>query len=157
MARPTRCSAAVSLAEKWSERGLVPRVIERVFADSDAGRLPRAARLSFTFIEIYNENVYDLFNNESAQSNPRAPGNTRSDKKVKLYSDVDLEHRFRSLVVLGGDNLETVYNEFLRGSFNRKASLADRRDQSKRHLIPLPLHLYDLPDQCAYQTPKHKP
>ncbi len=48
-----------------------------MYADFNRGAFPQGTRLSFTFIEIYNENVYDLFTSESAASKKN-----KSDTKV---------------------------------------------------------------------------
>ena len=67
----------VGLSEKWNERGIILRTIEQIFLDYSEGVFSEGTELSFTFIEIYNENVYDLFNSESASSKK-----TKTDNKV---------------------------------------------------------------------------
>ena len=42
----------------YSERGIIPRALEIAFAELSRRGLTRA--VSVSFLEIYNENVYDL-------------------------------------------------------------------------------------------------
>lgn len=50
----------MSGGELWPDRGIIPRVLSHIFAEFENRSNKYAFELHVSFIEIYNENAYDL-------------------------------------------------------------------------------------------------
>lgn len=114
----TPCSEAVTLAEDFADRGMIPRVIERLFADKKHRVLPPTAELYFTFVEIYNEGIYDLFQSETPT------------QRVKQVAEFD--EQIKALRVERGSDVKSVFDLFLKGAFMRKTRGTNSNELSSR-------------------------
>lgn len=59
----------MSGGEKWDDRGIIPRVLSYIFEQFKAKEEQFDYLLNVSFIEIYNENAYDLLNENHNESN----------------------------------------------------------------------------------------
>jgi kinesin family protein 6/9 len=50
----------MSGGDEWEERGIIPRVLSYIFEQFDRYKNTIAFELRVSYIEIYNENAYDL-------------------------------------------------------------------------------------------------
>lgn len=57
----------MSGAETWKERGIIPRVLTYIFDEFDK-RSNMEYHLYISFMEIYNENAYDLLNRQNLET-----------------------------------------------------------------------------------------
>lgn len=97
---------------------MIPRLIERLFADKKHRILPPTAELYFTFVEIYNEGIYDLFQSETPT------------QRVKQIAD--FEEQIKSLRVERGSDVKSVFDLFLKGAFMRKTRGTNSNELSSR-------------------------
>lgn len=56
----------MSGGDKWEERGIIPRTLEYLFAEFSRRSPSYQYSLTVSFVEIYNENAYDLLKEEHA-------------------------------------------------------------------------------------------
>lgn len=59
----------MSGGDLWPERGIIPRVLCYVFEEFKRRSKKYAFELQVSFIEIYNENAYDLLDERHTDSN----------------------------------------------------------------------------------------
>lgn len=59
----------MSGGEKWAERGIIPRVLSYIFEQFKLRASQYEYELNVSFIEIYNENAYDLLDENHTENN----------------------------------------------------------------------------------------
>lgn len=59
----------MSGGDKWEERGIIPRVLSYLFSQFRGKAAQYEYSLSVSFIEIYNENGYDLLDENHTEAN----------------------------------------------------------------------------------------
>ena len=59
----------MSGGDLWPDRGIIPRVISYIFQEFQRKSKKYAFELFVSFIEIYNENAYDLLDPKHTDSN----------------------------------------------------------------------------------------
>lgn len=116
--------------EKYSDRGIIPRAISMLFAS-----FQEQSEFSFScyisYLEIYNENGYDLLasNNkstlESSQGNNDIP-------KVTMLEDEDGNYHFRNLSVNPVSSEEDALNLLFLGDTNRAIGETQMNQSSSR-------------------------
>jgi len=77
--------------EKYSDRGIIPRAISALFEEFDARSNSISYSCCVSYLEIYNENVYDLLDRTQLEK-PIEEWN-----KVILMDDDEGELHFRNL------------------------------------------------------------
>ncbi|KAF4681697.1 hypothetical protein FOZ60_011695 [Perkinsus olseni] len=124
----------MSGGEGYAERGIIPRCIEELFAavkryhSSNPGAV---TNISVSYLEVYNENAYDLLG-ESV--NPRTP--IENWPKVSILEDENGEVVLRNLSLLTTDSEDEALDMFMLGNVNRMvSSTAANMASSRSHTI----------------------
>jgi len=70
--------------------------------------------LSFSFIEIYNEEIMDLLDEKAMNKD------NKKRKTLKISTTANSKLEIKGLNIIETNSLEQAYNSFLQGSFVRK-------------------------------------
>ena len=89
---------------KYQDRGVIPRALEHIFQNTDLEN----TKVSVSYIEIYNENGYDLLDSRHDSQNTRSiksnlPPGIESFPKIKLYEDSEgslLVKRWKNFLII---------------------------------------------------------
>ncbi|KAF4654742.1 hypothetical protein FOZ61_008071 [Perkinsus olseni] len=124
----------MSGGEGYAERGIIPRCIEELFAAVKRyhSSIPGAVtNISVSYLEVYNENAYDLLG-ESVS--PRTP--IENWPKVSILEDENGEVVLRNLSLHTTDSEEEALDMFMLGNVNRMvSSTAANMASSRSHTI----------------------
>jgi len=102
----------MSGAESWQQRGIIPRVLSFLYDQLEAKKNYHY-QLYISFIEIYNENAYDLLDKKHLE--------TELDNwsKILLYEDEDGNIHLKNLTVNRIANEQEGIDLLMMGNFIR--------------------------------------
>jgi len=110
-------------AERYADRGLIPRTIKHMFDAFQKGH--GQYRMHISYLEIYNDNGYDLLRDDSVQKLEELP-------KVLLREDEMGNIRLSNLSVNVATSEEEALNLLFMGDTNRVVAETPMNDASTR-------------------------
>ena len=110
--------------ETYPERGLIPRTISTLFSALRAS--PGESKCFVSYIEVYNENVYDLLDSKH-RNKPMERW-----KKLTMLEDDDGELHLRGLTAYDIESDEEALNLLFLGNVNRVTSETPMNKASSR-------------------------
>ncbi|OQR99085.1 kinesin-like protein [Achlya hypogyna] len=113
--------------ESYHDRGMIPRTISALF-DAFETRSDMSYRCFVSYLEIYNENVYDLLD----KSHINKPIEEWTKIHLQLSDDDDDDVHFRNLGVYEANSEEDALNLLFLGNVNRVTSETPMNQASSR-------------------------
>ncbi|EER02734.1 hypothetical protein Pmar_PMAR004759, partial [Perkinsus marinus ATCC 50983] len=121
----------MSGGEGYAERGIIPRCIEELFAAVERFQRSTPGAVSVSYLEVYNENAYDLL---CESVNPRTP--IEHWPKVSLLEDENGEIVLRNLSLHTTLTEDDALDMFMLGNVNRMvSSTAANMASSRSHTV----------------------
>ena len=106
----------MSGGDTWEERGIIPQVFSRLFESLRARQDQIRYQVYASYLEIYNENGYDLLD--------RAHAETAFEKwnKISLFEDQHANLHLKNLSVHACNSEEQAIDLLMTGNFIRQVS-----------------------------------
>jgi kinesin family protein 6/9 len=112
----------------YKQRGLIPRCVEQIFQEIH-NRPEKSFNVSVTYLEIYNEALYDLLNNDSAQED------------MQIMEDAKGNIFVRGMQKVAANNEEEALSLMFEGEANRAICEHQMNKASTRSHCIFTVHL----------------
>jgi kinesin family protein 6/9 len=113
-------------AERYQDRGLIPRSISHIFNTFKENSGTHKYKLNISYLEIYNNNGYDLLSEDHATKN------LEDLPKVKMYDTSNDQFILKNLSVHRAETEEDALNLLFIGDTNRAVAETPMNDASTR-------------------------
>eukprot|EP01066_Platyproteum_vivax_P014753 Platyproteum_vivax@DN6596_c0_g2_i1.p1 len=126
--------------ESFANRGIIPRTLETLFETLRAsdGSHDSSHNIFVSYVEIYNENCYDLL----GQSESGSPLPIEEWPKVSCFEDEEGNLHLKELTLHQVTNLEESLDLLFLGSVNRMASSTPLNEASSRSHAVFTIHIH---------------
>ncbi|THD26610.1 kinesin protein KIF6 [Fasciola hepatica] len=131
-------------AEKYSDRGIIPRSIAYIFSHFDR-HLETEYTMKISYLEIYNENGYDLLDaqHESAAKLEEMP-------RVSLYEDTEAGTvHLKNLSIHPATSVDEALNLLFMGDTNRIIAETPMNEASTRSHCIFTIHIMARSGNCS--------
>lgn len=117
----------MSGSKLWKERGLIPRFIVDLYKKIKSNSAKLACDIYISYLEIYNENAYDLLDIYTSNSN-----DVNNIKKIIVYEDSMSNIVMKNLNTVKVTNEKQALDLFMTGNYNRSVSSTLMNNSSSR-------------------------
>ncbi|CAK83511.1 unnamed protein product (macronuclear) [Paramecium tetraurelia] len=140
----------MSGAETWQLRGIIPRTLSYIFDEIDK-RNKFEYKIYISFMEIYNENAYDLLEKKHLET-PLEQWN-----KIALYEDDQNNIHLKNLSIHQCNNEQEGIDLLMMGNFIRQVSSTPMNQSSSRShcIFTVTLEGYDTTSETCFVSKLH--
>jgi kinesin family member 6/9 len=138
-------------AVSWEERGIIPRVFSHLFQTINQRRDQIQYSVYASYLEIYNENGYDLLEQKHAETD------FEKWSKITLFEDKSQNLHLKNLSIHTVENEQDALNLLITGNLIRKFSATPMNQTSSRShcIFTLALEGHDLQQDIVFTSKLH--